>query len=113
MALIYIISGVIIAIMSGMVIGRLKLEQYVEDYVYQIQMGSSEISKPTWPERLNYAKGYVLEILHKVWPYVLVGIAIGGLMHGCAPANLLAKIAGHSNPFAAIPIPLMAEWLSG
>lgn len=105
-ALIYIISGVIIAIISGMVIGRLKLERYVEDYVYQIQMGSSEISNPTWPERLSYAKGYVLEILHKVWPYVLVGIAIGGLMHGYAPANLLTKIAGRSNPFA-VPIAVL------
>lgn len=105
-ALIYIVSGVIIAIISGMVIGRLKLEKYVEDYVYQIQMGSGEIPNLTWPERLNYAKGYVLEILHKVWPYVLVGIAIGGLMHGYAPANLLSKIAGRSNPFA-VPIAVL------
>lgn len=105
-ALLYIISGVIIAIISGMIIGKLKLEKYVEDYVYQIQMGNSEIPHPTWPERLNYAKGYVLEILHKVWPYVLVGIAIGGLMHGYAPANLLTKIAGRSNPFA-VPIAVL------
>jgi uncharacterized membrane protein YraQ (UPF0718 family) len=105
-ALIYIISGVIIAIISGIIIGRLKLEKHVEDYVYQIQMASSEIPNPTWPERLNYAKGYVLEILHKVWPYVLVGIAIGGLMHGYAPANLLTKIAGRSNPFA-VPIAVL------
>jgi uncharacterized protein len=105
-ALIYITSGVIIAIISGMVIGRLKLEKYVEDYVYQIQMASNEIPNPTWPERLNYAKGYVLEILHKVWPYVLVGIAIGGLMHGYAPANLLTKIAGRYNPFA-VPIAVL------
>ena len=105
-ALIYIASGVIIAIISGMVIGRLKLEKYVEDYVYQIQMANSEIPNPTWPERLSYAKGYVLEILHKVWPYVLVGIAIGGLMHGYAPANLLTKIAGRSNPFA-VPIAVL------
>jgi uncharacterized membrane protein YraQ (UPF0718 family) len=105
-ALIYIVSGVIIAIISGMVIGRLKLEKYVEDYVYQIHMANGEIPNPTWPERLSYAKGYVLEILHKVWPYVLVGIAIGGLMHGYAPANLLTKIAGRSNPFA-VPIAVL------
>jgi uncharacterized membrane protein YraQ (UPF0718 family) len=105
-ALIYIISGVIIAIISGVVIGRLKLEKHVEDYVYQIQMENSEIPNSTWPERLNYAKGYVLEILQKIWPYVLVGIAIGGLMHGYAPANLLTKIAGRSNPLA-IPIAVL------
>jgi uncharacterized membrane protein YraQ (UPF0718 family) len=105
-SLIYIISGVVIASISGMVIGRLKLEKYVEDYVYQIQMTSGEIPNPTWSERLSYAKGYVLEILHKVWPYVLVGIAIGGLMHGYAPANLLTKIAGRNNPFA-VPISVL------
>jgi uncharacterized membrane protein YraQ (UPF0718 family) len=105
-ALIYIVSGVLIAIISGMVIGGLKLEKYVEDYVYQIQMANSEIPNPTWTERLSYAKGYVLEILHKVWLYVLVGIALGGLMHGYAPANLLTKIAGHSNPLA-VPVAVL------
>ena len=105
-AIVYIISGLIIAIISGMVIGRLKLEKHVEDYVYQIQMASGEIPDQTWPERLSYARGYVLEILHKVWPYVLVGIAIGGLMHGYAPANLLTKIAGRSNPLA-VPIAVL------
>jgi uncharacterized membrane protein YraQ (UPF0718 family) len=105
-ALIYIVSGVVIAIISGMIIGRLKLEKHVEDYVYQIQMANGEIPNPTWSERLSYAKGYVLEILHKVWPYVLVGIAIGGLMHGYAPANLLTKVAGRSNPFA-VPVAVL------
>jgi uncharacterized membrane protein YraQ (UPF0718 family) len=105
-ALIYIVSGVLIAIISGMVIGGLKLEKYVEDYVYQIQMANSEIPNPTWPERLGYAKGYVLEILDKVWLYVLVGIALGGLMHGYAPANLLTKIAGRSNPLA-VPVAVL------
>jgi uncharacterized membrane protein YraQ (UPF0718 family) len=105
-ALIYIVSGVLIAIISGMVIGGLKLEKYVEDYVYQIQMANSEIPNPTWPERLSYAKGYVLEILNKVWLYVLVGIALGGLMHGYAPANLLTKIAGRSNPLA-VPVAVL------
>lgn len=105
-ALIYIASGVIIAILSGIVIGRLKLEKQVEEYVYQIQMADSEIPNPSWPERLNYAKGYVLEIVEKVWLFVLVGIAIGGLMHGYAPANLLSKIAGRSNPFA-VPIAVL------
>jgi uncharacterized protein len=105
-ATLYILSGLVIAIVSGLVIGQLKLEKQVEDYVYQIQMGSSEIQSLTWPERLNYAQGYVLEILQKVWLYVVIGIALGGLMHGYAPANLLTKIAGRSNPFA-VPIAVL------
>jgi uncharacterized membrane protein YraQ (UPF0718 family) len=99
-------SGLIIAIMSGILIGKLKLERYVEEYVYQIQMNDSEIPNPSWPERISYAKGYVADILHKVWPYVLAGIAIGGLMHGYAPQDLLTRIAGRSNPFA-VPIGVM------
>lgn len=105
-ALIYIGSGLVIAIVSGMVIGRLKLEKYVEEYVYQIQIKESEITVPTWPERLSCAKGYVFEILRKIWPYVLVGIAIGGLMHGYAPEGLLAKVAGRANPFA-VPVAVL------
>jgi uncharacterized membrane protein YraQ (UPF0718 family) len=105
-ALLYVGSGLVIAIISGMVIGRLKLERFVEDYVYRIQMGEGEVPNPTWPERLSYAKGYVLEILRQVWPYVVVGIAIGGLMHGYAPQDLLTTIAGRSNPFA-VPIAVL------
>ncbi len=105
-AIFYILSGVVIAIVSGLVIGRLKLEKQVEDYVYQVQMGSAEIPSPTWPERFNYAQGYVLDILHRVWLYVLGGIALGGLMHGYAPANLLSQIAGSSNPFA-VPVAVL------
>jgi uncharacterized membrane protein YraQ (UPF0718 family) len=102
-AAIYVASGLIIAIISGIFIGKLRLGRYVEEYVYQIQMNDSEIPNPTWPERFSYAKGYVGEILHKVWPYVVIGIAIGGLMHGYAPQDLLTRIAGRSNPFA-VPI---------
>ncbi|HEX2954851.1 MAG TPA: permease [Bacillota bacterium] len=113
-AVLYIASGLVIAIISGLIIGRLKLEKDVEEYVYQIKMGESEMPDLTWPERLRYAKDYVIEILQKVWLYVLVGIAIGGLMHGYAPAGLLAKVAGRSNPFAVplavlIGVPLYAN----
>ena len=69
-------------------------------------MGSGEVPDQTWPERLSYARGYVLEILHQVWPYVVAGIAIGGLMHGYAPAGLLTKIAGPTNPLA-VPLAVL------
>jgi len=105
-AILYITSGVIIAIISGIIIGRLKMEPYVEAYVYQIQMGQGEIPTLSRSERLNYAKEYVLEILERVWLYVLIGIAIGGLMHGYVPANLLSGIAGRSNPLA-VPIAVL------
>lgn len=99
-ALLYIATGVTIAIIAGIVIGKLKMEKYVEDYVYNMHIGDIEIEKPTWKQRFSEALIYVKEILLKIWPYVVVGIAIGGIMHGWAPAGWLAKYAGKDNPFA-------------
>lgn len=99
-AAIYIATGVIVAIISGMVIGKLKLEHLVEVYVYNIKMGEAELAALTWRDRVEYARDYVLEILKKVWLYVIIGIAIGGAMHGYAPADFLVKYAGKDNLFA-------------
>ncbi|OGW38742.1 MAG: hypothetical protein A2X58_00885 [Nitrospirae bacterium GWC2_56_14] len=102
-ALIYIGTGLVVAIFSGIAIGRLKMENYVQDYVWKMQVGNSEIVEQTWPERLTYAKGYTLGLLKKIWPYVVIGIAIGGFIHGYVPQDFLARWAGRDNPFA-VPI---------
>ena len=89
------------AITSGIIIGKLGLESWVEEYVYEIRMGEAgELPEQTWPERLAYARGYVSEIVGKVWPYVVVGIGIGAVMHGYIPDDFLAKYAGAGNPLA-------------
>ena len=105
-ALLYIASGIVVAIVSGIVIGRLKLEKWVEEYVYKIHSGEAAIESLTWKDRLHYAWGYVGEIVGKVWPYVLVGIAIGGFMHGYAPADFLAKYAG-PGVWYAVPLAVL------
>lgn len=105
---IYVVSGLLIAIVSGIVIGKLGLESWVEEYVYQIRMGDAgELPEQTWRERLTYAVSYVGEIVGKVWPYVVVGIGIGAAMHGYIPADALAKYAGPDNPFAVLVAVLM------
>jgi uncharacterized membrane protein YraQ (UPF0718 family) len=101
-ALIYIATGVIVAITSGIIIGKLKLERYVEGYVYETKIGEVEIISPTWKQRINDSVEYVIEILKKIWIYVLVGIFIGAIMHGYAPTGWLAQYAGKDNPFAVI-----------
>jgi len=113
-ALLYIATGVTVAIIAGIIIGKLKMERYVEEYVYNIKMGDVEIENPTWKQRFRDAGYYVLEILKKIWPYVIIGIAIGGIMHGWAPEGWLAKYAGKDNPFAVfvavlIGIPLYSN----
>lgn len=101
-ALLYVATGVIAAIVAGIVIGRLGMEKYVEDYVYAIKMAKIEIAEPRLGERLKDAFRYVFEIIGKVWVYVLIGIAIGGAMHGWAPSGFLARYAGSGNPFAVL-----------
>lgn len=113
-ALLYIASGVVIATLSGWLIGRLKLERWVEEYVYAVRARAAEAAAPTMRERLRGAAEGVREIVGKVWPYVLVGIGIGGIMHGYAPADLLARFAGpgawYAVPLAvAVGVPLYSN----
>ena len=103
-ALIYIVSGLIIAVISGIIIGSLKVENLLEEFVLQSRIDVSYFgSKLSWPERMAYAKSYTGDILKKVWPYVLVGIGVGAWIHGYVPANFLAKYAG-AGRWYAVPL---------
>jgi uncharacterized membrane protein YraQ (UPF0718 family) len=99
-ALIYLVAGLTVAIVAGIVIGKLGLEDQVEEYVYQIKVGDTEAAKMVWSDRIDYAKAYVKEIVGKVWPWVVVAIAIGAVMHGYLPDDFLARVAGEGNPLA-------------
>ena len=111
----YVISGLAIAIIAGAIIGRLRLERYVEDFVWQVQMGQAGAQEHlTWPDRIHRATDSVRQIVGKVWPYVVIGIAIGALIHGYVPENALAGIMGEqawwSVPAAvALGIPLYSN----
>jgi uncharacterized protein len=94
-AALYIGSGLIIAILAGMVIGRLNLERYVEDFVWQLQAsGEMAGEKLTWADRIQRAWGSVKEIVGKVWLYVIIGIAVGAGIHGYVPESALVGIMG-------------------
>ncbi|MDX9912998.1 MAG: permease [Candidatus Moranbacteria bacterium] len=103
-ALIYIMSGLVIAIFSGIIIGHMKVENLVEEFVYKSKF-NGQINEPemTWKKRIIYAKNYTLEILKKVWPYIIVGIAIGAWIHGYVPTDFLAQYAG-SDKWYAVPL---------
>ncbi len=105
-ALTYVGTGLAIAILSGIVIGKLKMEKYVQDYVYQMKVGNAEIPNQRFHERMNYARDYAAELLKKIWPYILVGVGVGGFIHGYVPSEFLVKYAGPGNPFA-VPIAVM------
>lgn len=99
-AMIYIGSGLLVAIVAGIAIGKLKMEKYVQDYVWETKIGATDIQERTFREKLEYARKYTLELLKKIWPYVIVGIGLGAFIHGYAPADFLLKYAGRDNPFA-------------
>jgi hypothetical protein len=107
---IYILSGLVIAIISGFLIGKFKPEHLIEklENVRELKEGN-----PTFNERIVYAKKYTINITKKVFPYLLVGIALGGLMHGYVPADALAKYIGkawYGVPLATIiGIPLYSN----
>ncbi len=91
----YIASGLTIAIVAGLIIGRLNLERYVEDFVWQLQaaQGSFE-EKLAWTDRISRAWGSVKDIVGRVWLYVVAGIAVGAAIHGYVPESALAGIMG-------------------
>ncbi|MDD2500127.1 MAG: permease [Geobacter sp.] len=102
-ALIYIGTGLLVAIAAGIVIGRLKMEKYVQDYVWEMQVGQQEIEQLTFRDKLIYARDYTRDLLKKIWPYVVIGVGMGAFIHGYVPQDFLAKWAGRDNPFA-VPI---------
>jgi hypothetical protein len=106
-ALMYIVSGLIISIFSGIIIGKMKVESLVESFVYQNTInGNIDLPTMTKKERFIYARDYTLDILKKVWVYILIGIGIGAWIHGYVPADFLAQYAG-SGKWYAVPLAVL------
>ena len=106
-ALIYIISGLSISIFSGIVIGKMKVENLVEPFVYQNSVNENiDLPILTIKERVSYAIDYTKDILKKVWPYILIGIGLGAWIHGYLPADFLAQYAG-SDKWYAVPLAVL------
>jgi uncharacterized protein len=97
-ALVYIITGLIIAITAGWIIGRLKLEKWVEDWVYKTKLGENtlEEEKLSLAGRFKFGYSAVKEIVGKVWIYVVLGIAVGAGVHGFVPESFMASLMGKS-----------------
>lgn len=97
-ALLYMSTGLIIAIISGYIIGILKLEKYIEPWVYQVKVGSQEFIpvKISFTDRVNTGYATVKEIVGKIWIYILLGIAVGAGIHGYVPENFMAGLMGKS-----------------
>jgi uncharacterized protein len=95
-AALYLGTGLLIAIVAGWVIGRLKLERHVEPWVYRMHADATEVPLPslTWDSRLRAGLDAVRDIVGKVWPWVLAGIAVGAGIHGWVPQDFMASFMG-------------------
>jgi len=112
---IYILMGLLIAISSGWIIGKLKLEKWLQDWVRNIKFGavSDNNKRLTFDDRIRVGQTAVKEIFVKIWPFVMLGIAVGAVVHGYVPndylASLISKSTWYSVPLAVlIGIPLYA-----
>ena len=95
-AALYLVTGLIIAIVSGWIIGRLKLEHWIEDWVQAMRAGEAVVIEEnlTWADRIDRGREAVRDIVGKVWMYVVIGIGVGALIHGYVPETLMASIMG-------------------
>jgi uncharacterized membrane protein YraQ (UPF0718 family) len=114
-AFLYIFSGLVISILSGIVIGKFNVENLVEEFVWKNKFnGQAQLPEMSRKQRIDYAKNYTKDILRKVWPYILVGVGLGAWIHGYVPTDFLARYASADKWYAvplavAIGIPLYSN----
>lgn len=107
-AVIYVFTGLSIAIFAGFILEKLKLQRYVEDWVYKIKSNQSEFleEKLTLENRLEAGFDSVKEIVGKIWIYILIGIAVGAGAHGFVPDDYLARIMGEGSWYT-VPLAIL------
>ncbi|HAN20447.1 MAG: permease [Clostridiales bacterium GWF2_36_10] len=113
-AIAYVIVGLVLAVVGGTVIEKLKLEKYVEQYIKTGSNVNIESLELTKKDRLNYAKDQMLATVKKVYLYVVIGVGIGALIHNWIPVEVIQNILGENNPFSVllatvVGIPMYAD----
>ena len=101
-AVAYVIVGLIIAVIGGTIIEKMHMEKYVEEFIMKsssVDISSPDLSKK---ERLQYAKEQVIETFKKVFPYILIGVGIGAIIHNWIPEIWIERVLGGNNPFGVI-----------
>ncbi len=114
---VYIGAGLVVAIVAGWVLGRLGVQKWVEPFVFETKLGGQAIDPAaglTFDQRIQMGVEEVGTILKKIWPYLLVGIGLGAVIHGWVPTDFFTTYAGPGNPFGvlvavAIGVPLYSN----
>ena len=101
-AIIYVIVGLVIAVIGGTIIEKLGLENEVEEFVRKANAVDIDMDDPTQKEMISFAKQQVIDTFKKVFPYILIGVGIGAVIHNWIPKSWVEKILGNNNPFGVI-----------
>lgn len=101
-AVIYVIVGLIIAVIGGTIIEHMHLEDHVEDFIKQASYVDIAYVSLSYQDRIQYAKEQVIQTFKKVFPYILIGVGLGAMIHNWIPETWIEKILGSENPFGVI-----------
>lgn len=101
-AIAYVTIGIVLAIVSGTIISKMKLEKYVEPFVFGNKVLDMKQEKLTAEDRMNFAKDQVLDIIKRVWLYILAGVGIGAAIHNWIPESLIAAILGQDKWYSVL-----------
>jgi uncharacterized protein len=115
--LLYLGAGLTVAIAAGLVLGRMRAERWVEPFVFETRLRGRVVDPSAgldWDDRIRMGAEEVVAILRRIWPYLLVGIGLGAVIHGWAPQDLFERYAGAGNPLAvpvavALGVPLYSN----
>ena len=107
-AILYISFGILIGVVGGYAIDKLKLEKYIESFVYDIENSNTEILAISQSDRFHFAKQETFDILKRVYKWIVIGVLVGSVIHGWVPEDYLVNIAGPDNPFAVIIVTILA-----
>ena len=116
-AALYVVAGLVVAIGAGWIIGRMRLESHVEPFVFETTLRGQPVDLSTglsWSDRVAMGREEVVSILRKIWPYLIVGIGIGAVIHGWVPEDFFVEVAGPDRPLAvpaavAVGVPLYSN----
>jgi len=113
-ALAYVFVGLVLAVIGGTIISKLKLEKYVEPFVYGNKVMEIEQAALTTKDRLQFSKDQVMDIIKKVWLYILIGVGIGAAIHNWIPESVISAVLGLDKWYSvllatAVGIPMYAD----
>ena len=113
-AIAYVVVGLILAVIGGSLISKFKLEKYVEPFVYGNKLREIELEEMTTKDRIDFSKEQVIDIIKKVWLYIIIGVGIGAAIHNRIPENVISALLGQDKWYSvllatAVGVPMYAD----